>query len=451
MPEDLLKTEIEKLIRQRRWTDLRATLENMPTPEIADLLLELGKSDRVLLFRLLPRQLSSDVFSYLEPKDEDALLKALTDEETRQLLANIRPDDRTQLLEELPGQATQRLLNLLSPQDLREARLLLGYPEESVGRLMTPDYVAVRPNWTIGQAIERIRAKGKAVETISVIYVTDSSWKLLDALELQRFILADPNEPVESIMDYSFVELNAYDDRENAVETMQRYDLFALPVVDSEGVLLGVVTVDDAMDVAQEEATEDFHRVAAVAPLKVSYRESGIWSLYRKRIVWLLILIVVNLASSGVIAAYEQTLAAAITLAFFIPLLIDSGGNTGSQSATMMVRALATGDVQMSQWARTVAKELLVGISLGLTMGLASSFLGVFRGGAAIGLIVGLTMVAIVIIANLIGVALPFLLTRLRIDPAVASSPLITTLADATGLLVYFSIATWVLRAAGTG
>jgi len=446
MADELLKSEIEMLIKQRKWLDLRKALVSKPEPEIADLLLELDKSDRVIIFRLLPRRLASDVFAYLEPADEDALLKDLTDEETRQLLADMRPDDRTQLLEELPGQVTQRLLNLLSAEDLREARLLLGYPEESVGRLMTPDYVAVRPYWTISQALDHIRTKGKDSETISVIYVTDSSWHLLDALELQRFILARPTDTVEQIMDYSFVSLSAYDDREKAVDLMQRYDLFALPVVDTEGVLLGVVTVDDVLDVAQEEATEDFHKVAAVAPLKISYRESSIWSLYRKRIVWLIILIFVNLVSSGVIAAFEETLAAAIALAFFIPLLIDSGGNTGAQSATMMVRALATGDVEPAEWARTLLKELGVGLSLGITMGFAGSLLGLVLGvGPEIGLVVGLTMLLIIIVANIIGVVVPFLLTRLNLDPAVASSPLITSIADATGLLIYFSIAAWIL------
>jgi magnesium transporter len=251
---------------------------------------------------------------------------------------------------------------------------------------------------------------------------------------------------VEQIMDYSFASIMALEDREKAVESIQHYDLVALPVVDADGVLLGIVTVDDVMDVAEKEATEDFHKITAVSPLKAKYSESNAWTLYRKRIGWLATLVMINLVSSGVIAAYEETLTAFIALAFFIPLLIDSGGNAGTQSATLVVRAIATGDVELGHWTRTFGREVGVGVLLGLTMGLASGLLGLFRGGYEIGLVVFLAMVSIVLVANLAGALLPFLLTGLRLDPAVASSPLITTIADGAGLLIYFSLATYVLR-----
>jgi len=443
--ERIAEPSLKELITQRKWTELRQAVKDMPAPDVADLLLSLEESDRVLFFSSLPRRLASEVFAFLEPGDKDALLAGLTDEETRRLLADLRPDDRTSMLEDLPGQVTQRLLNLLSPEDLREVRLLLGFPEDSVGRLMTPDYVAVRPDWTIARAIQHIRHRGKDSETISIIYVTDAAWHLLDALELQRFVLANPDDTVESIMDYTFVSLSALDDREEAVRSMRRYDLYALPVVDDDGVLLGVVTVDDVLDVAEEEATEDFQKAAGVTPLGIRYGEAGVFSLYSKRIGWLLALVLVNLVSSGVIAAFEETLSAVIALAFFIPLLIDSGGNTGAQSAALMVRGLATGEVEMKQWLQTLGKEVGVGLALGVTMGLATWTLGMFRGGFEVAIVVGLTMIILVLFANLIGVGLPFVLTRLRLDPAVASSPLITTLVDAAGLLIYFSIATWIL------
>lgn len=438
-------TDIKELIEQKKLTELRELCSGMPVPDIGELLLELDKPDRVLLFRLLPRHISSEVFSYLKKEHRNELLQALTAEETRNLLNSLKPDDRTTLFEELPGRATQKLLNLLSPEDLKQARLLLGYPEESVGRLMTPDYVAVRPEWTVGQGLQQIRIKGKDSETLNMIYVTDSSWKLLDSLELQKFILADPDNSVEQIMDYSYVSLSAFEDREEAVHMMQKYDLFALPVVDSEGVLLGIVTFDDVMDVAEEEATEDFHKGAAVSPLRTSYPETGILELYRKRIVWLVALVFINLISLKIMAAYEEILASAIALTFFIPLLIGSGGNAGAQSATLMVRALATGDVEMNQWFKTLIKELGVGASLGATMAVAGLILGFIQGGMQIAIIIGLTMIAIVFVANLIGVVLPFLLTRLGLDPAVASNPLIMSIADATGLLIYFLISTWIL------
>lgn len=445
----LILPEIKSLIKEKKWTDLKEALKNVAVPDIADLFLDLDKKERGILFRMLPKPLSSEVFSYLDSSHKDALLKEMANGEVRDLLVNLSPDDRTQFLEELPGQATQRLLNLLSPEDRKETLILLGYPEESVGRLMTPDYVAVRPEWSIEQALEHIRKKGKDSETINMIYVVDPSWKLIDDLELRRLILARPSDSVEQIMDYAFVSIGALEDREKAVQLIQRHDLDVLPVVDSEGTLVGIVTVDDVMDVAQEEATEDFQKVAAVAPLKMNYHESTIWFLYRKRIGWLVSLVLVNLASSGVIAAYEETLVSAIALAFFIPLLIDSGGNAGSQSATLIVRSMATGDVKVGEWLWAVGREIGVGILLGLTMGVGTWLVGLFRGGLEIGIVVGLAMASIVVVANMVGVILPFLLSRFRLDPAVASSPLITSIADVVGLMIYFSIATWILNKGG--
>jgi magnesium transporter len=440
-----IKPEIENLISNRAWADLRHLLSEWPAPEAADLLRALERPDRLVVFRVLPRGLAADVFSYLEREDKENLLRDLKNGETRQLLANLSPDDRTHLLEEMPGQATQRLLNLLDPEDFAEASALLGYPEESVGRIMTPDYVAVRPGWSIGRALTHVRRHGKDSETINRIYVVDGDWRLLDDFELRRLILADPEKTVADLMDHNFVAVSAFDDREEAVRKIQRYDLVALPVLDSGGVLLGIVTVDDLLDVAQAEATEDFHRVGAVEPLKMSYHEATVAELFRRRIGWLAVLVVINLVSSGVIAVFEETLQAVIALAFFIPLLIGSGGNAGAQSATLMVRAIAVGDVLVEQWLRAFLKELGVGATLGLAMGALSGVLGVLRGGLRVGLVVASSMICIVIIANLVGTLLPFALTKLKLDPAVASSPLIATIADACGLVIYFSIATWVL------
>jgi magnesium transporter len=395
----------------------------------------------VLLFRALFREQASLVFAELDPADRDNLLNDLTNEETRRLLADMEPDDRTAVLEQLPGQVTQRMMNLLGPADLAEARLLLGFPEDSAGRLMTPDYIAVRRSWTIARAITHIRKWGQDKETISIIYVTDDQWHLLDALELQHFILAEPEQHVEEIMDNSFIAISAYDDREEAVRLIDRYDLPALPVVDVDGILVGVVTVDDVLDVARAEATEDFHKVGGVQPLENSYQETRIFSLYRKRISWLLILVFVNLGSSSVIAFFEETLSSTIALAFFIPLLTGSGGNAGAQSAALMIRELATVDIDVRDWIRIFVKELGDGLLLGLTMGAATFALGFWRGGPMVGLVIALSMLALLFVANLFGILLPFVLVRLKFDPAVASSPLITTLVDLMGLTIYFSVA----------
>ncbi|MEX2492460.1 MAG: magnesium transporter [Nitrospirales bacterium] len=443
---------VDKFITQQRWPELSDLLHNMPPPDIADAFENTPQSSRLLMFRLLSPSLSGDTFSYLSAKTQSSLLTELTDEEVRALLSSLKPDDRTVMLEEQPPPTLKRLLNLLSPEDLREAQQLLRYPKESIGRLMTPEYVAVVPDWTIERALAHIRLNGRDSETISTIYVTDENWKLLDALELQRFVLADPLETVDSIMDHAFVSLSAWDDRENAVRTMQKYDCFALPVIDANGRLIGIVTADDVLDVNEEEATEDIQKGAAVEPLKTSYRESGIWLLYRKRIPWLGALILVNLAASSVIAVYEETIASALVLAFFIPMLMGSGGNTGAQAATLMVRALATEDVRGSQWLNTVWKEIAVGSSLGLTMGIEAGCIGYIWGGPAIGLGVGLAMVAIVVVSNLLGVMFPVLMTKLNVDPAVASSPMVTSTTDVTSLILYFSIATFVIdRLQGAG
>lgn len=444
MTNGVVGADIAELIHARDWAMLRRALADVPAPEIADRLTELDKPDRVLLFRALARPQAAAAFAHLEPQWRRTLLEDLTDDETRELLAGLPPDDRTQLLEELPGQVTQRLLNLLSPEDLKEARWLLGYPAESVGRLMTPDYVAVRPEWTIEQALAHIRAKGKDSETINVVYVVDQEWRLLDDIELRRLILAAPGTRVEEIMDHAFVTVPAHADREEAVLLMLRYDLIALPVVDSDGVLLGIVTVDDILDVAEEEATEDFHRVGSVAPLRTSLKEATVGYLYRRRILWLLALVVVNIFSGAGIAAFSDTIAASVALVFFLPLLIGSGGNAGSQSATLMVRALATGDVGLRDWLRMLGKELAVSAALGITMALAASLIGIVRA-PEVTLVVASTMFVIVIVGSLMGMSMPFLLTRLGFDPATASAPLITSLADIVGVIIYFSIAAWYL------
>jgi magnesium transporter len=444
MSEVEIRPEVLDLIERRRWDDIRAALAGWPPAEVADLLLHLRKGDRVLLFRALPRDTAADGFAHLSVDEQDSLLEDLTDEETRHLLADLPPDDRTHLLEELPGQVTRRLLNLLPPSDLKEARWLLGYPEESVGRLMTPEYVAVRQEWTVQESIEHIRTQGRDSETINRIFITDDAGHLLDDVELRHFVLAPPDAAVSDLMDHTVASISAFVDREEAVALIRRYDQFVLPVVDSDGVLLGIVTVDDIFDVAEEEATEDFHRVGSVGPVRTSLREAPIFLLYRARVGWLLVLVFMNIFSGAGIAAFEDTLTSVFALAFFLPLLIASGGNAGSQSATLMVRALATGDVRARDWLRLLGKELSVALLLGGTMAVAVSAISAVRA-PEIGVVVAITMVAIVLVGSLIGMSLPFLLTRMGRDPATASAPLVTSLSDVAGVVIYFSVATWYL------
>jgi magnesium transporter len=312
---------------------------------------------------------------------------------------------------------------------------------------MTPDYVAVRPEWTVEEALAHVRVKGMDSETINVVYVTDARWKLLGVLGLRRLILAEPPERIGEIMGDSIISISALEDREKAVHLIQRYDITVLPVVDASGILLGIVTIDDLFDVAEEEMTEDFQKSAAVKPLKTSYRESSVLSLYGKRVTWLASLLGISVVTTGILSAQTDTMNSAIALTFFIPLLIGTGGNTGNQSATLMIRALATGDIREGQWPRALLREIGIGILLGATMGLASWVLGFFKGDSRIALIVSLAMAGIVILSSILGVILPVILQRLRIDPAVASNPLIASVMDIVGLLIYFNIATAILNA----
>ncbi|MGB4549056.1 MAG: magnesium transporter, partial [Syntrophales bacterium] len=375
-------------------------------------------------------------------------LKALTTEETRMILAGLSPDDRTEFLQELPGQAIQKLLNLLSAEDRQETLQLLGYPGESVGRLMTTDYVAVRPEWTVDEALAHVRVKGMDSETINVVYVTDNRWKLLGVLGLRRLILSRPSQRISEVMEDSVISISAFEDREKAVQIIRRYDITVLPVVDVNGILLGILTIDDLFDVAEEEATEDFQKSGAVNPLKASYRESSVLALYGKRVTWLATLLGISVVTSGILASQADMLNSVIALAFFIPLLIGTGGNTGNQSATLMIRALATGDIREGQWFRALLREIGIGIFLGITMGVASWVLGFFKGDARIAMIVSLSMVGIVVVSSILGVLFPLLLLRIRVDPAVASNPLIASVMDILGLVIYFAVASIVLSAA---
>jgi magnesium transporter len=444
MTREMLMETLKDLVAARKWGEVRDRVEGWPPAELAEALQDAPTPVRILLFRAFPRELAGEVFAHLEGPARDSLLADFTDEETRSLVRELDPDDRTQLLSELPGSVVQRLLNFLPPEELSAARELLGYPEESVGRLMTPDYVMVRPDWTVEEALTHIRIRGAEFETVNVVYVVGADGVLQDAVGLRRIVMSDPGARIETLVRGPVIRLRARDDREEAVKVMSRYDLPVLPVVDSDDHLLGIVTVDDVMDVAEEEVTEDFHKMAPIGLMKSSLRDAGVALLWRARVGWLLVLVFMNIFSGAGIEFFEDTLAATISLAFFLPLLIDSGGNAGSQAATLMVRALATGDVKMRDWLRLLGKEVFVAFLLGITMAVGVAIIASFRAPEVL-VVVSLTMTLVVVVGSLIGMSLPFLLTRLKLDPATASAPLITSLADIAGVMIYFSIATWYL------
>ncbi len=441
--------ELIAMLKLEKHQQLVETIEEMAVQDIAEAMGQVEIEEQLKVFRTLPEERQTDTFSYLSKTQQRDLLDALPDNEARRILHELLPDDRTAFLESLSSEELESHLKLLAPEDLKQSLKLLGYPEESIGRLMTPRFVAVRPSWTVARALDHIRHEANRGETVNFVFVTDERGRLLDAVKLKDFILSRQDAKVESLMDEEYYSVQASADREEAVQVIQHYDINTLAVTDKNGVMLGIVTVDDIMDVAQEEITEDFHKLGATGAVNISIREASPVFLYRKRIGWLLILVLVNLVSGLAIALFENAIEAVIALVFFLPLIIASSGNAGSQSATLMVRALAIGDVQVSDWLRLWGKEFSVALGLGITLGLAVSIVGVWRGGPELGMelamVVGFSMLAVVIMGAMIGMLLPFILQRLNMDPATASTPLITSVADVLGILIYFSIASAIL------
>ncbi len=434
--------EIRNLIENKEWKHVKDMLSGLPSTHIIEIMEGFNLETQMLMLRLLSRNKAAEVFSKLGPDRQESILKSMNNYQIKQVITELPPDDRTEVFEDLPGKLTQKLLNILPLEDRREALALLGYPEDSVGRLMTPDYVAVRSYWKIGRALEHIRELGKDAETIDIVYVTGDNWQLLDSLPIRKFILGDPQQKVESIMDYDFVAISVFEDQEQAVKKMSEFDIVALPVIDSDNILMGIVTIDDILDVLEEETTEDFHKTAAIAPVGIQYTTASAWTLYVKRITWLSILLVAGFISSTIISSFEATLDSVIALAFFIPILIDSGGNTATQSATLIIRAISTGDLTLRKWFRVAKKELLTGLLLGVSLGVLLFLRSLlFKDGYPLALTLGLSIISVVLLANLVGAILPIILTKMKLDPAVISSPLLTTIIDAAGLLIYFSIA----------
>ena len=445
-----LLEELQGLIEAGDRHGLSGLLEPLRVQDIAELFGELDSDAPFdMLFGLLDADRQARTFAYLDINLQPQILAAFSAERRRSIVGELDSDDLAALLDELePPQAEQLIADL--PADEREdTRELLAYDEYSVGRLMNTDFVSVRPYWSIAEALEHIRAANENGESVNRIYVTQLEGKLLDNLPLRAFILGKLGEPVRTLMRREAISVRPDEHREEAVRLIQHYDLEALPVVDEDGVLLGTVTVDDVMDVAEEETTEDFHRLASVGNVELSVRDASVFYLFRKRVPWLILLVFANIFSGAALAHYESTISSAIVLLFFLPLLIGSAGNAGSQSSTLMVRALATGDVSMRDWFSLLLKEFGVALALGLALGLAVAVLGIWRGGAPIGLTVALTMVVAVMAGSLIGMSLPFAFSKLKLDPATASTPLITCIADISGIVIYFGIASLVLDLPG--
>ncbi len=441
----LVATEISRLLAENRADTVREFLESQELVDVAAIFEELERGDDLTLLRMLPLHDQAETLGHLRASSQVEVATRLPKRELVALMTAMSHDERADLYKQLDEEAQEAILPAFAKAEREDLRRLAAYEEWTVGSVMTSDYATLKPEMTSSQAIDALRAQAIDAETIYYAYIIDDARALVGVVSLRDLLTARPRQIVSEIMDTEPVWIRVDEEQEAAARTISRYDLLALPVLDKDDRLVGIVTADDAMDVAEEETTEDFHKGALVQPLEISVSEATIAMLYRARIFWLVLLVFGNIFSGAGIAYFEDTIAAHLSLLFFLPLLIASGGNAGTQSATLMVRALATGDVRPTDFGRLLAREIVVALTLGLTMAIAVSTIGVWRGGPEIALVVALAMIAIVLMGALIGMCLPFIFAKLERDPAAASGPLVTSIADVLGVLIYFGIAAQLL------
>jgi magnesium transporter len=447
---------VRQTITMHDWRGLRDALIELHPSDVADLIIALPTDEEAFVFRVLPKDQAGQVFSYLPPDHQQDLIESLTNEQVRSVLQSMNPDDRTRLLEEMPAVVTRRLIGNLSPDDLKNVRWLLGYPEETAGRYMTPRYVTVRPEMTAGEAIEHIRRTGQGAETVNVAYVVDDRGVLLEDMRLSSLVLADPKTRVTEIDDPPLVCVLANDDREEVLKAFEKYDRVALPVTDSEGHMLGIITVDDVLDVAEQEATEDIQKLGGMEALDAPYLQVGIFAMIRKRAGWLSALFLGEMLTATAMSYFEGEIARAVVLALFVPLIISSGGNSGSQATSLIIRSMALRELRLRDWWRVFHREIISGVSLGTLLGLIGFIRIVlweqfhFTEYGPHYLLVAFTvwfaLIGVVTFGTVAGSMLPFLLRRLGFDPATSSAPFVATLVDVTGLCIYFTVALLLLK-----
>jgi len=452
-----IKDFLKQLISDKSWKALKQELNNLEPFQIADLIESLPKQEKILLFRILSRSSAKEIFQHLSFEEQEDIIDGIAGNVHRlaELLNDLDPDDRTAFFEELPGGLSQRLLQVMSVEERKTALQLLGYPKDSIGRLMTPEYVAIKPHFTVQQALEHIRKFGRDSETLNVIYIVDSQWKLIDDIRIKEIILASPEQKISEISDTRFVSLNAYDDEEMAVQIFQDHDRVALPVTDTDGTLLGIVTVDDVMDVIEQEATEDFQKFGGTEGLDLSYTKTSLFEMIKKRSGWLVLLFLGEMLTASAMGFFEQEIEKAVVLALFVPLIISSGGNSGSQAASLIIRSLALGELTLRNWWYVMRKEIFSGLSLGSILGIIGFFrifvwqmTGFYNYGEYwmwIGISVAFSLILVVLWGTLTGSMIPFILKKVGLDPATASAPFVATLVDVTGLIIFFTVAAMLL------
>jgi magnesium transporter len=456
MIAEILQPDLRLLIDARDWDGLREALEDMDPSDVADLIEKLPVDMEGIVFRLLPSARATAVFSQLELDHQEDLLRSLTSEETLHLVSGMTPDDRVRLMDELPTGVSRRLVMMLPPDKRNDTTALLGYPEDSAGRLMTPHFVALEPQWTVARALRHIRTLKEEIETFNVVYVLDEQGRLIRDLRLVALLKASPRQRVGRLEDRAMVSVPATMPREELVEQFKKYDRVALPVIDSHGIMLGIITADDVLDVQAEESTEDIHKMGGTQALDEPYLETSFFRILHKRGPWLLLLFLGQSITASVMGHFEGELASALVLALFVPLIISSGGNSGSQTTSLVIRAMALKELEPGDWWKVMARELSTGLALGALLGglgfariVAWQKLGWTDYGEhylLVGATVLLSLLGVVLLGTLAGALLPFGLRRLGLDPAAASAPFVATLVDVLGLILYFTVAFAVLH-----
>ena len=447
MYENFSPQRLTELVEHKQFRPLRELLTEMNEVDIAAFLGELEPDQQAIVFRLLPKELAAEVFAYLDDsEDQERLIGALSDRELREVLDELYLDDAVDIIEEMPASVVSRILRNTGAETRQQINELLNYPKDSAGSIMTTEFVSLRPDATVSDCFQRIRREGVDKETIYTCYVTHNR-VLMGVVTVRQLLLADAGTRVRDIMEDHVISVETAMDREEAAQLMSRYDLSALPVVDAEDRVVGIITFDDAMDVFQEEATEDIEKMAAIIPSEKPYMQTSVFRLWRNRIPWLLLLMVSATFTGRIIAGFESALASYAALTIFIPMLMDTGGNCGGQASVTVIRALSLGEIEFRDLPRVLWKELRTAVLCALTLFLAvlAKALLLDGQGIRVALVVSLTVFFTVCIAKLVGCTLPMLAKRLGFDPAVMASPFITTVVDALSLLVYFAVAARVL------
>ena len=446
--EKTLPVILNELLSSRQYTKLRQTISDMNTTDIAAAMSEMEEEDSLKMFRILPKDMAADVFADLEADVQQYIIRSMSDKEASNIIENLMADDATDILEEMPASVVKRILANASPETRADINHLLQYPEDSAGSIMTVEYVDLMEDMTVADAIERIRKKGVDSETINICYVVTKQKVLVGTVALRYLLIMSPDDIIGDIMNTNVISIGTMTDQEEAARTFQKYGFTAMPVVDNESRMVGIITIDDVVDILEEEATEDIEKMAAIVPSDKPYPKVGIFETYRSRIPWLLFLMISATFTGAIITGFEDALSAFVVLTAYIPMLMDTGGNAGSQASVSIIRGLSLKEIEFEDLFKIIWKEIRVAALCGLTLAAANfiKLLLLDKLQITVALVICLTLFIVVLIAKLVGCCLPMLASKLGFDPAVMASPFITTIVDALSLLVYFNIATRMLH-----